>query len=317
MVAIHVHLREHHTRHQPSSQAEQEEDKIAIRGFDNESGEIRLVREWRRGFDEPCGLFCACSPRTHETRPHADPGDATLLTLASLCVEINARRSEPWEMPATISEVVKKLNGVGVVSVKDLRQALTAPVSDGSVPARGSAAGFHLNSTLRTSGHRAFGEETLEIMRRLLGWVQVGRITSHRTESGRVASRRVASTRLNSSLTRLTRDKKDAKTRNYKCSLTARLAQPLPQALGVNQKTRKTLSNLLTSPLLLQLLHQPVQALVQPLSRRPDRALDVPVARAELWQVERVGDLCRRQRVWQVLLVCKDEELGVGELVVC
>ena len=198
MVAIHVHLREHHTRHQPSSQAEQEEDKIAIRGFDNESGEIRLVREWRRGFDEPCGLFCACSPRTHETRPHADPGDATLLTLASLCVEINARRSEPWEMPATISEVVKKLNGVGVVSVKDLRQALTAPVSDGSVPARGSAAGFHLNSTLRTSGHRAFGEETLEIMRRLLGWVQVGRITSHRTESGRVASRRVASRRVDS-----------------------------------------------------------------------------------------------------------------------
>lgn len=80
------------------------------------------------------------------------PG-AAALSLEALCVEVSTRSSMPWEMPRTIAEVVKKLEGIGVQTTAQLAEALCAGA---------------LNDQLLAVGARPFGSETVQTFKSLL-----------------------------------------------------------------------------------------------------------------------------------------------------
>ena len=122
LTAIHLMLREHWSM---------DGETIEVRSANGSMG-VRVESSWRH------------------------PG-CTKLTLAALVVEVNALRSSPWKMPATIGEIETKLAAVGVVDSDDLAEALTA--------AEGASA---LNAALVAAGHRPFGSETLRILGELL-----------------------------------------------------------------------------------------------------------------------------------------------------
>lgn len=66
---------------------------------------------------------------------------------------------------------------------------------------------------------------------------------------------------------------------------------------------------------LLEVGGQPLESLVETVSAGRTRRLDEPLSLSEGVESELVGDLGRVHGVWQILLVGKDEEEGVSQLV--
>lgn len=100
--------------------------------------------------------YCACEGSPTVSDPIVrwrHPGVAAL-SLEALCVEISTRRSTPWEMPKTIHEVMKKLEGIGVQSTAELAGVLRVP--------------GRLNEQLQAASSRPFGGETIHILEALL-----------------------------------------------------------------------------------------------------------------------------------------------------
>ena len=153
LVAIHVHLRAHWNM---------DGETIPVLGWDKDAGVIRVLREWRRESNhQSFRLVSDHRSSRRETPTTSDPGKCRQLSLESLCVEINARRSVPWKMPATISQVVGKLVDIGIGSCQSLASCLEEEEG-------GGGEGLYLNRKLAAKGHSIFGEETLRIMRELL-----------------------------------------------------------------------------------------------------------------------------------------------------
>jgi len=126
LTAIHLMLREHWNM-----------DGEAIEVRSAAAGEVRVESSW------------------------SHPGAANL-SLAAFLVEVNAQRSRPWKMPATISEIESKLALAGIRSSSDLSEALTA-----ADPATG------LNAALERAGRHPFSVETLRIFGKLLDLEEV------------------------------------------------------------------------------------------------------------------------------------------------
>lgn len=70
-----------------------------------------------------------------------------------------------------------------------------------------------------------------------------------------------------------------------------------------------------TLSLALQVVGQPLQTLVETISRGGAGSLDVPLALAERVKSELIGDLSSVHGVGQILLVGKDEEESITELI--
>jgi hypothetical protein len=106
----------------------------------------------------------SCQPdgnvRTHSRWIH--PG-AAWLSLPALVVEANTRKHTPWEMPATIQQVQKKLAVAGVRSSTDLADALMQPPSQ-----TGSGVSCVVNERMSAAGQLPFKTETLDIFSELL-----------------------------------------------------------------------------------------------------------------------------------------------------
>ena len=86
-------------------------------------------------------------------RQWAYPGSHAL-GLHALVVEANARKSQRWEMPKAIGEIVAKLAAVGVDSVAKLKSRLERQ---------------RLNAELEAAGQKSFSTETLKVFSDLLG----------------------------------------------------------------------------------------------------------------------------------------------------
>merc|ERR1712146_364228 len=67
--------------------------------------------------------------------------------------------------------------------------------------------------------------------------------------------------------------------------------------------------------LLLQSVGEPVKALIKAVAGGGAGRLDVPVALAQRVEAELVSDLCSVHRVGQILLVRKDEQNSLAQLV--
>lgn len=124
LVAIHAMLTENY---------DMTNESITIRSV-NAQGEVTVVDEWRH------------------------PGMAHLQCLESIVVEVNMRRENPWQMPSAITEVVGKLNDIGIFTVSSLCNALR--------PRADSTTG--INTNLRNTDRKPFSPETLGIFRGLL-----------------------------------------------------------------------------------------------------------------------------------------------------
>lgn len=123
-------------------------ETITVRSFNPQNGTADALQEW------------------------SHPGPRGLQDLGSLVVEVNSRRTEPWEMPKTIPKVTSKLHAVGIDSVAALAEAL-APDQRPT-----------LNARLKAKNQRTFGSETLAILRDLL-LVEGGGATAAEEHSGR------------------------------------------------------------------------------------------------------------------------------------
>jgi len=88
-----------------------------------------------------------------------NPGPANL-TLEAFCVEVNVLRTTPWVMPQTISEVVSKLNAVGIKTTDELAATLDVGVGHGD--------DSDLNRALVHAGKKPFHASTLAIFSQLL-----------------------------------------------------------------------------------------------------------------------------------------------------
>jgi gamma-glutamylcyclotransferase (GGCT)/AIG2-like uncharacterized protein YtfP len=124
LCAIHCHLREHY---------DMRSETIAIRSVDA-CNVVRVVREWHH------------------------PGVAQL-SLAALCVEVNARHQR-WKMPRTIPEVLRKLAAIGCDD--------SAPAAQLLAPHLGGPDLAALNVRLQAAGELVFGPATLNALRALL-----------------------------------------------------------------------------------------------------------------------------------------------------
>jgi cation transport regulator ChaC len=84
------------------------------------------------------------------------PGSHSL-TLHALCVEVNALKSEPWVMPRTITEIVDKLNAIGIYSAAQFAVALSTDekVND-------------MKRKLEQAGHLSFNAESVGLFKQLL-----------------------------------------------------------------------------------------------------------------------------------------------------
>ena len=119
LCAIHVMLRE---------QWSAEHTGIIEINCVGEDGRVKFLRQW-------------AYPGSHALGLHA------------LVVEANARKSQRWEMPKTIGEIVAKLAAVGVTDVAELKSRLERQ---------------RLNAELEAAEQTPFSPETLEVFSDLL-----------------------------------------------------------------------------------------------------------------------------------------------------
>ena len=80
------------------------------------------------------------------------------LSIPALCVEVNALRETPWVMPATIKEIVEKLEYVGIRSTAQLAVQLVSQERRNE-----------LNRSLKHAGYLAFHEKTLLLFKQVIG----------------------------------------------------------------------------------------------------------------------------------------------------
>ena len=121
LCAIHCQLREHW---------DMQGETLTIRSFDD--GQAKVIRDWRH------------------------PGVKNLESLEGLAVEVNIRRTEPWEMPRTANRIREKLNKIGIHTVGELAAAL-APNQQPE-----------LNQRLTAANESQLASVTLKIIRELL-----------------------------------------------------------------------------------------------------------------------------------------------------
>lgn len=79
------------------------------------------------------------------------------LTLHALCVEVNALKTKPWVMPRTITEIISKLEAIGIFSAAQFAVAIS---TDGNMHV--------LNKKLKEAGHLGFNSETIMLFKQLL-----------------------------------------------------------------------------------------------------------------------------------------------------
>lgn len=124
LTAIHLMLRE--------QWPETAEEGIVIRGVKEGTTEPVKIGEWKH------------------------PGNASL-TLSSVCVEVNAKKANPWKMPVTIDQIVSKFEKVNIKSSTDLNPYLASTDKM-----------KELNSILKKSGQTVMNLDTLDIFKEVI-----------------------------------------------------------------------------------------------------------------------------------------------------